>query len=391
MNRFRVDIITLFPDFFSSPCATGLLGKAIREQRVLLNFINPRDWAQDRHRTVDDTPCGGGAGMVMQIGPLSRAIQFARCTFKTPVIMMSPQGRPLEQPDLSHWAKLDHIILLAGRYEGFDERVRTLVDDEVSLGDFVLTGGEYAALALLDGVVRLLPGTLGNQASHEGDSFSDGLLEYPQYTRPIEWNGLKVPDVLLSGHHAQIKVWRHQQQLMRTRKRRPDLLKNLEIVPKDRKKLAELNVQHPQLYFILGFEVSDEQRRQLSYLASAYQLSSVLLFSSSDSLIEEDGNQGVVRRVTDPAELSALIPDDVVKVSYQAKSDGNPLMDYKQARRWRASNGLCVVIGDSKVFSEIPWAFAGRLPIIRSAELNNYMDSTTLTAILVDRLLGEGF
>lgn len=222
----KIDVITLFPELFTSPLSIGLVGKAIASKAASVDFIDPRAFTSDAHRTVDDAPYGGGGGMVMKVEPLADAIAKARENGPGPVVMMTPQGRPLRQADLRRWSSGPHLVLLAGRYEGFDERVRDLVDEEVSLGDFVLTGGEYAALAIIDGVVRLLPGTLGNAASSEEDSFSDGLLEHPQYTRPLEYGGTTVPDVLMSGHHERVRAWRHAVALQRTRARRPDLFED---------------------------------------------------------------------------------------------------------------------------------------------------------------------
>ncbi|MCK6552525.1 tRNA (guanosine(37)-N1)-methyltransferase TrmD, partial [Myxococcota bacterium] len=220
----RFDVVTLFPEFFDSPLRTGLVGKAIESGAAVVDAIDPRTFTKDRHRTVDDTPYGGGGGMVMKPGPVADAIEAAVARGGGPVLLMSPQGRPVVQRSLERWAKLPHLVLVCGRYEGFDERIRDLADEEVSLGDFVLTGGEYAALVVIDGVVRLLPGTLGNAGSAHDDSFSDGLLEHPQYTRPPVLGPRAVPDVLLKGNHADIAAWRHAESLARTRARRPDLL-----------------------------------------------------------------------------------------------------------------------------------------------------------------------
>lgn len=226
----KIVVVTLFPEFFAPPLSTGLVGKALAAGRATVQTIDPRTFTHDRHRTVDDTPYGGGGGMVMKPGPVVRAIR-ARPEGTGPVVLLSPQGRPLVQADFQRWAAGPSLVLVSGRYEGFDERIRAEVDEEVSLGDFVLTGGEYAALAVIDGVVRLLPGTLGNKDSPEQDSFSDGLLEYPHYTRPVEFEGVAVPEVLQSGHHQQVAEWRHAQSLRRTRVRRPDLLRHRGLSP----------------------------------------------------------------------------------------------------------------------------------------------------------------
>jgi len=222
----RIDVVTLFPELFESPLQLGLVGKSIAAGRAEIGFVELRSFAEDRHRTVDDEPYGGGAGMVMKPEPLRRAIEHARSRSAGGghVVMLTPQGRPLSQADLSRYAAMPHLILVAGRYEGFDERARRFADEEVSLGDFVMTGGEIAALAIIDGVVRLLPGTVGNEASIEHDSFSAGLLEHAQYTRPPELDGHRVPEVLLGGDHAKIARARQADALARTRRLRPELL-----------------------------------------------------------------------------------------------------------------------------------------------------------------------
>ncbi|BAC88830.1 tRNA (guanosine(37)-N1)-methyltransferase TrmD [Gloeobacter violaceus] len=222
----RIDIVTLFPEFFVSPLQCSLLARAIAGGVCNIAITNPRDFAADRYRTVDDTPYGGGAGMVLKPEPLFAAVESLPIIAPRAVILLTPQGRPLKQVFLrSLAADYAQLVLLCGHYEGVDERVRAhLATHEISLGDFVLTGGEIPALALIDGIVRLLPGTVGNRASLESESFEDNLLEYPQYTRPADFRGWQVPEVLLSGHHAQIAHWRREQQLTRTRERRPDLL-----------------------------------------------------------------------------------------------------------------------------------------------------------------------
>lgn len=221
----RIDVETLFPEFFETPLTTSLLARAVAQQIVSVALTNPRDFAGDRYRTVDDTPYGGGAGMVLKPEPLFAAVESLPVESPRAVILLTPQGVPLRQPLLKSLVEFQQLVLVCGHYEGVDERVREhLATHEISLGDFVLTGGEIPALALIDGVVRLLPGTVGNQRSLAAESFEDNLLEYPQYTRPASFRGWSVPPVLLSGHHAQIERWRREQQLARTRERRPDLL-----------------------------------------------------------------------------------------------------------------------------------------------------------------------
>lgn len=220
----RFDIITLFPDFFASPLNSGLLGKALAKQIADVHLVNPRDFASDKHRRVDDESYGGGVGMVLKPEPIYAAVESLPQLPRREVIFLTPQGEKMHQGLFRNLAlNFDQIVLICGHYEGIDERILSLVTREVSLGDFVLTGGEIPAMALINGVVRLLPGTVGKQESLKAESFEDGLLDYPHYTRPAEFRGMRVPDVLLSGNHQKIEQWRKQQQLQRTRERRPDL------------------------------------------------------------------------------------------------------------------------------------------------------------------------
>ena len=223
----RLDIITLFPDFFTSPLNSGLLGKALAKQIAEVHLINPRDFATDKHRRVDDEPYGGGVGMLMKPEPIFAAVESLPELPRREVILMTPQGETMNQQLFRELAtSKEQVAIICGHYEGVDDRVLNLVTREVSLGDFVLTCGEIPALALINGVVRLLPGTVGKQESLKAESFEAGLLDYPQYTRPPEFRGWKVPSVLLSGNHAEIARWRREQQIQRTRERRQDLYEN---------------------------------------------------------------------------------------------------------------------------------------------------------------------
>jgi len=236
------DILTLFPAMFESPFAESIVGKALDKGLLEINAHNLRDWATDKHQTTDDTPYGGGDGMVFKPEPAVAAINALRQQRPAAkVLLMSPQGRRFSQRDAERLADEPGLIFLCGRYEGFDERIRAYVDDEYSVGDYVLTGGELAAMVMVDAIARLVPGVLGSSGSAESDSFTDGLLEYPQYTRPVEFEGQRVPDVLLSGNHAEIARWRRREQLRRTLKRRPDLLGKLTLDAQDRKLLDELS------------------------------------------------------------------------------------------------------------------------------------------------------
>lgn len=226
----RIDIITIFPDFFQSPLQTGLLGKALDRQIAQVNLVNPRDFTHDKHRRVDDEPYGGGAGMVMKPEPVFAAIESLPVCSPREIILLSPQGETIDQPLLWELASsYKQLVVICGNYEGIDERITHLVTREVSLGDFVLTGGEIPALAIVNGVVRLLPGTVGKKESLKAESFEDGLLDYPQYTRPAVFRGWEVPPVLRSGDHKAIARWRRQKQIERTRQRRPDLWEKIKL------------------------------------------------------------------------------------------------------------------------------------------------------------------
>ena len=232
MGLMHFDVVTLFPEMVATIADFGVVGRARRNELVSVGFENPRDHTSDVHRTVDDRPYGGGPGMVMKYEPLAGALAAARqrAPEGSPVVYLSPQGAVFDQAAAKRFAALPGVILLAGRYEGVDERfIERHVDEELSLGDFVLSGGEVAAMAVIDAVVRLLPGVLGDDESAAQDSFMEGLLDCPHYTRPEEIDGRNVPDVLLSGDHAEIARWRMKQALGRTFERRPDLLEKLEL------------------------------------------------------------------------------------------------------------------------------------------------------------------
>lgn len=238
----KFDILTLFPAMFDGPFAESIIKRAVADGLIEIRLHNIRDCAFDRHKTADDYPYGGGAGMVMKPEPLAACIEKVKADRPAArVILTTPQGRPFNQALAAELAREEELLIVCGRYEGVDERVRELfVADEISLGDFVLTGGEMAAMVLVDAVSRLIPGVLGCGDSAAGDSFSDGLLEYPQYTRPAEFRGLGVPEVLLSGNHQEIARWRRRMALQRTWQKRPDLLATARLTEEDRKYLREL-------------------------------------------------------------------------------------------------------------------------------------------------------
>lgn len=225
MRKIRFDVLTLFPDMFNDIMNESIIGRAVKEGLVEINPVNIRDYTKDKHNRVDDYPYGGGAGMVMQAQPIYDAYKsIAKDDKSVPVIYMSPQGKKFTQQIAKDLALNDRIILLCGHYEGVDERVlEEIVTDEISIGDYVLTGGELPAMVIIDTISRLIPGVLA-EGSIEEESFSNGMLEYPQYTRPVEFMGKKVPEVLLSGHHANIKKWREEEAYKRTLKKRPELI-----------------------------------------------------------------------------------------------------------------------------------------------------------------------
>jgi tRNA (guanine37-N1)-methyltransferase len=230
----KFTVITLFPPMFESPLGHSILKKGKEKGLISVDFVDPRDFTSDKHRTVDDAPYGGGQGMVMKPEPLVAAIEAAKKTLSRPrVILLSPQGKLFDQAEAQRLSEEKELVLVCGRYEGVDERVKAFVDEELSIGDYTLSGGELPAMTVIDAVARLIPGVLGNAKSPEEDSFSDGLLEYPQYTRPEEFRGMKVPDVLVSGDHERIEKWRKEMSVDLTRERRPDLLDKTRPAPEE--------------------------------------------------------------------------------------------------------------------------------------------------------------
>ena len=241
----KFDVLSIFPEMFSSPLNFSLLKKA--QEKGLLNIClhDIRNWANDKHKMTDDAPYGGGCGMVMKVEPVEKALAAIRSPEDDSlVVLMTPQGETFNQKIAAQLAEKKQIIIICGRYEGVDERIRKhLVDREISIGDYILTGGELAALVLIDAVSRLIPNVLGNPESTLGESFSHNLLEYPQYTRPAEYKGWVVPEVLLSGNHAQIELWHKHESLKRTYQRRPDLLKKIKLSTEDKKNLEKIKLE----------------------------------------------------------------------------------------------------------------------------------------------------
>jgi tRNA (guanine37-N1)-methyltransferase len=240
--RMRFDILTLFPNMFFSPLQESILGKAIEKGLIQIQTINIRHFTLDKHRVVDDIPYGGGQGMVMKVEPIARAIESIKVENPSVwTVYLTPQGKPFNQDLARRLSTQPHLILLCGRYEGVDERVRELfIDEEISIGDYVLTGGELPAMVLIDAVSRFIPGVLGSDHSAEEDSFFNFLLEYPQFTRPFDFKGSCVPEVLLSGNHSAISLWRRKEALRRTSLRRPDLLAKANLSEEDKKLLGEV-------------------------------------------------------------------------------------------------------------------------------------------------------
>ncbi|RBA04428.1 tRNA (guanosine(37)-N1)-methyltransferase TrmD [Staphylococcus arlettae] len=240
----KIDYLTLFPEMFDGILNHSIMKRAQDKGVLQTNTVNFRDFAENKHNQVDDYPYGGGQGMVLKPEPVFNAMQAVEHTEATRVILMCPQGKPFNQALAQELSEADHLVFICGHYEGYDERIRTqLVTDEVSIGDYVLTGGELPAMTMTDAIVRLIPGVLGNQQSHEDDSFQDGLLEFPQYTRPRSYLGHDVPDVLLSGNHAHIEQWRHEQKLINTWVKRPDILEQYPLTTEDQKILETYKKQ----------------------------------------------------------------------------------------------------------------------------------------------------
>ncbi|MER1955963.1 MAG: tRNA (guanosine(37)-N1)-methyltransferase TrmD [Solibacillus sp.] len=240
----NIHVLSLFPDMFSGVFGASILKKAQEKGAVELAVTDIREYTENKHKQVDDYPYGGGAGMVLKPEPMFNAVEAITEGRKPRVILMCPQGERFTQKKAEELAQEEDLVFLCGHYEGYDERIRQhLVTDEISIGDFVLTGGELPAMTVIDAVVRLLPGVLGQADSHIQDSFSTGLLEHPHYTRPSDFRGMKVPDVLLSGNHAKIDEWREEQSFLRTLQRRPDLLDVLELTEKQQKVLDKIKAQ----------------------------------------------------------------------------------------------------------------------------------------------------
>lgn len=239
----RIDVLTLFPRMFEGPLGESIIGKAREKELLEINVSNFRDYSDNKHQTVDDYPYGGGAGMLLKVQPVYdniKAIEEATPETEKRVILLDPAGKPFDQKMAEEFSTEEHLVFICGHYEGYDERIRSLVTDEVSLGDYVLTGGELGAMVMIDATVRLLPEVLGNQTSAQTDSHSTGLLEHPQYTRPAAFKGMKVPEVLMNGNHKLIEQWQLKESLRRTYQRRPDMLETYPLTAEMQKLLKEI-------------------------------------------------------------------------------------------------------------------------------------------------------
>jgi tRNA (guanine37-N1)-methyltransferase len=239
----RIDVLTLFPRMFDGPMGESIIGKARAKELLEINVSNFREFSDNKHQTVDDYPYGGGAGMLLKVQPIYdnlKAIEAATPQTKKRVILLDPAGKKFEQKMAESFSQEEHLVFICGHYEGYDERIRSLVTDEVSLGDYVLTGGELGAMVMIDATVRLLPEVLGNETSAQTDSHSTGLLEHPQYTRPAEFQGMAVPEVLMNGNHKLIEEWRLKESLRRTSQRRPDMLADYPLTTEMEKMLQEI-------------------------------------------------------------------------------------------------------------------------------------------------------
>lgn len=232
----QIDVLTLFPEMIQEPMSHSMMKRAVEKGLVDINIVNFRQFGQGKHSQVDDTPYGGGAGMLLKPEPIFEAVdavKSARETKSPRIVLMDPAGQRFDQQVAEEFSKEEHLIFICGHYEGYDERIRSIVTDEVSLGDYVLTGGELAALVMMDASIRLIPGVLGNQDSAVQDSHSSGLLKHPHYTRPAKYRGMEVPEVLMNGNHALIDQWRRDESIKRTAQRRPDMLANVELTPRE--------------------------------------------------------------------------------------------------------------------------------------------------------------
>lgn len=398
---FRVDVVSLFPEFFGGPLETGLVGRAFREGRAEFGVVDPRDFTSDRHRSVDGSPYGGGAGMVMRVEPVVAALQTVRSRGTGPVLLMSPRGRPLRQADLRRYAEGTHLGLVCGRYEGLDERIADFVDEEVSLGDFVLTGGEYAALAIIDGVIRLQPGTLGNPASASSDSFENGWLEHPHYTRPERFRDRGVPELLQSGHHERVDRWRRRRQIEVTAQRRPELLSGLRLEGPDREGLS-----FPSRDLRLAVAPEEGELAALAALGAAYGVpiyavgvDAEAAASLPDPEVPAWPRPRKHRIRTVPVRHSMVVSAVPSWAALRAELERDEVAAFGVDARWpdpertsvapstllehARAGAVCLALGAPE-----DWGL-GCLPGLRQATEAQCLSLATRASVLLDRILGE--
>ncbi|MBZ4648939.1 MAG: tRNA (guanine37-N1)-methyltransferase [Desulfomicrobiaceae bacterium] len=420
----RFTLLTLFPEFFASPLACGLLGRAVERGLVQVEFRNPRDYSQDKHRHVDDRPYGGGAGMVMTVDPVARALKDAPSARR---ILLAPKGRPLTQAMARELAQEEDLVVICGRYEGIDARLEALFPMEaVSVGDVVLNGGESAALCLMEAVSRLVPDFLGKEESAEEESFSAGLLEYPHYTRPESYAGLQVPEVLLSGDHARIRAWRREQSLRQTLELRPDLLNTAELDAADYKLLRAMS--RPRLgrnlfVALVHYPVLDKKGRTIATSLTNLDLHDIARLSRTYGLggywvcTPVEDQQALARTLlshwrdgegaaANPCRREALSLVDVVSsleeavAAVRARTGRSPRIVVTSARegtatasevrQWLSSMPVLLVLGTGHGLApEVLQQAHACLRPVRFLETYNHLSVRSAAAIMVDRLVGD--
>ncbi|BDV00035.1 tRNA (guanine-N(1)-)-methyltransferase [Thermodesulfomicrobium sp. WS] len=420
----RFTLVTLFPEFFASPLSCGLLGRAVERGLVQVEFRNPRDYSQDKHRHVDDRPYGGGAGMVMTVDPVARALKDAPNARR---ILLAPKGRPLTQALARELAQEEELVVICGRYEGIDARLEALFPMEaVSVGDVVLNGGESAALCLLEAVSRLVPDFLGKEESAEEESFSAGLLEYPHYTRPEVYAGLQVPEILLSGDHARIRAWRREQSLRQTLALRPDLLDTAELDPADQRLLQGMS--RPRLgrnlfVALVHYPVLDKTGRTIATSLTNLDLHDIARLSRTYGLggywvcTPVEDQQALARELlahwrdgagaaANPCRREALRLVDVVSSLEEAEAavrvrTGQPprivvtsaregTTTASVVRQWLSSMPVLLVLGTGHGLApEVLQQAHACLRPVRFLETYNHLSVRSAAAIMVDRLVGD--
>ena len=418
-------VITIFPAMFSSPLAAGILKKAQDKGIISVRLVDLRDYTTDRHRTTDDSPYGGGQGMVMKPEPLIAAIEESRKSLQSPrVILLTPRGKVFNQAEACKLAQEKDLVLVCGRYEGVDERVKGFVDDEISIGDYTLSGGELAAMVVIEAVSRLVPGVLGNVKSSQEDSFSDGLLEYPQYTRPEEYRGVKVPEILLSGDHERIQSWRREMSLKLTRARRPDLLRTAQPSPDERKVLENpraavyLALLHHPVYdknrqvvttAITNMDIHDIARSARTYGVKAFYVVNPVkaLQKLAAKIIDhwEHGYGSHYNESRKEALSTVRLKDtlDEVIMDVERESGGRPKLVVTSARAGgqrtsfaqlremikKESNPFLLLLGTGWGVTETILAQADHaLEPIQGGTDYNHLSVRSAAAIILDRVLG---